>query len=338
MVFKRSGKLNIVYTTNEAFVAKVAASICSVFENNKEIDEIRVFIVGQGISKESKNKFLELADKYNRIIEIIPLQSIDTYIDFEFDTGGWNPIVLARLVLDKLLPEEVEKVLYLDGDTINLAPLDEVWNTDLEEKVLGACIEATVNKKQKENLGMLYLPYINAGVLLINLELWKKNKIGQIILNYYKDNRGSLFANDQDAINGTLKKEIFYLNPRYNFYNIYWFYPYKTLKQLMGDAYYYTKTEVEYAIKNPAIIHYLGEERPWRKGNKHKFKIQYEKYLSMTPWSNDKPEEGWETYFKLWNVFNIVMTPFPKLRYHIINTMIPYMMKWRKKQLKKANR
>ena len=154
MVFKRSGKLNIVYTTNEAFVAKVAASICSVFENNKEIDEIRVFIVGQGISKESKNKFLELADKYNRIIEIIPLQSIDTYIDFEFDTGGWNPIVLARLVLDKLLPEEVEKVLYLDGDTINLAPLDEVWNTDLEEKVLGACIEATVNKKQKENLGM----------------------------------------------------------------------------------------------------------------------------------------------------------------------------------------
>ena len=85
----------------------------------------------------------------------------------------------------------------------------------------------------------------------------------------------------------------------------------------MGDAYYYTKTEVEYAIKNPAIIHYLGEERPWRKGNKHKFKIQYEKYLSMTPWSNDKPEEGWETYFKLWNVFNIVMTPFPKLRYHI---------------------
>ena len=63
-----AGKMCIrdrVYTTNEAFVAKVAASICSVFENNKEIDEIRVFIVGQGISKESKNKFLELADKYN---------------------------------------------------------------------------------------------------------------------------------------------------------------------------------------------------------------------------------------------------------------------------------
>ena len=103
----------------------------------------------------------------------------------------------------------------------------------------------------------------------------------------------------------------------------------------MGDAYYYTKEEVDFAIQSPAIIHYLGEERPWRKGNKHKFKIYYEKYLAETPWGDDQLELGWEKYFQFWNLFNIVMCPFPKLRYNIINTMIPYMMKWRKKQLKK---
>lgn len=327
--------MNIVYTTNELFVAKVAASICSVFENNKEMKVIRVFIVGQGISQNSKNKFVSMAKEYNRTIEIIPLNSLDEYIDFEFDTGGWNPIVLARLILDKLLPTDVDKVLYLDGDTINVASLSDLWNTDLEDKVLGGCIEATVNKKQKESLGMLHMPYINAGVLLINLKLWKENSIGKKILSYYKDNAGKLFANDQDAINGTLKGKIYYLNPRYNFYNIYWFYPYKVLSDLMGDAYYYTKEEVDFAIQSPAIIHYLGEERPWRKGNKHKFKIYYEKYLAETPWGDDQLELGWEKYFQFWNLFNIVMCPFPKLRYNIINTMIPYMMKWRKKQLKK---
>lgn len=327
--------MNIVYTTNELFVAKVAASICSVFENNKEMKVIRVFIVGQGISQNSKNKFMSMAKEYNRTIEIIPLNSLDEYIDFEFDTGGWNPIVLARLILDKLLPTDVDKVLYLDGDTINVASLSDLWNTDLEDKVLGGCIEATVNKKQKESLGMLHMPYINAGVLLINLKLWKENSIGKKILSYYKDNAGKLFANDQDAINGTLKGKIYYLNPRYNFYNIYWFYPYKVLSDLMGDAYYYTKEEVDFAIQSPAIIHYLGEERPWRKGNKHKFKIYYEKYLAETPWGDDQLELGWEKYFQFWNLFNIVMCPFPKLRYNIINTMIPYMMKWRKKQLKK---
>ena len=296
---------------------------------------IRVFIVGQGISQNSKNKFVSMAKEYNRTIEIIPLNSLDEYIDFEFDTGGWNPIVLARFIQDKLLPTDVDKVLYLDGDTINVASLSDLWNTDLEDKVLGGCIEATVNKKQKESLGMLHMPYINAGVLLINLKLWKENSIGKKILSYYKDNAGKLFANDQDAINGTLKGKIYYLNPRYNFYNIYWFYPYKVLSDLMGDAYYYTKEEVDFAIQSPAIIHYLGEERPWRKGNKHKFKIYYEKYLAETPWGDDQLELGWEKYFQFWNLFNIVMCPFPKLRYNIINTMIPYMMKWRKKQLKK---
>ena len=67
--------MNIVYTTNELFVAKVAASICSVFENNKEMKVIRVFIVGQGISQNSKNKFVSMAKEYNRTIEIIPLNS-----------------------------------------------------------------------------------------------------------------------------------------------------------------------------------------------------------------------------------------------------------------------
>lgn len=47
---------------------------------------------------------------------------IKQYFDFEFDTTGWNSIVLARLVLDKFLPEDMEKVLYLDGDTIVRGP------------------------------------------------------------------------------------------------------------------------------------------------------------------------------------------------------------------------
>ena len=328
--------MNIVYTTNEAFVAKVAASICSIFENNKTQDDIRIFIVGQGISEESKKRLLEMGDTYSRTVTIIPLQSIDTYIEFEFDTGGWNSIVLARLFLDKLLPKEIEKVLYLDGDTINLAPLEELWNTDLDGHVLGGCIEATVNKKQRENLGMVHLPYINAGVLLINLKLWRRDQTGQKILTYYKDNSGKLFANDQDAINGTLKNDILYLNPRYNFYNIYWFYPYRVLRRLMGDAYYYSEKEVEYAIAYPAIIHYLGEERPWRRGNTHKYKKEYLKYLSVTPWHGEPMETGWERYFALWNLFNKVVGRFPMMRYKIINGMIPYMIRWRGKQLKKS--
>ena len=42
-------------------------------------------------------------------------------------------------------------------------------------------------------------------------------------------------------------------------------------------------------------------------------------------------ELGWENYFKAFNLFNTVMKPFPMLRYKIMDTLIPIMIKHRKK-------
>lgn len=330
--------MNILYTTNSKFVGKVAASMCSVFENNKDMEQIVVYIVGQNLSEDECEKFNYLGEKYHRGIVIIELGDINSYFDFEFDTNGWNSIVLARLILDRVLPEDVDKVLYLDGDTVNIAPLSDLWKTDMKGCVIGACIEATVDFSRRCALGMETIPYINAGVLLIDLKLWKLKQTGRRILEYYQAHDGNLFANDQDAINGALKNQIYYLPPKYNYYNIYWFYTYNTLQCLMKKAYYYSREVFDESRRNPAIIHYLGEERPWRAGNKHKYKMFYKKYLNMTPWRGEKDEEGWRVYFVCWNFFNFMMRPFPKLRYKIINGLIPAFMKWRKKQLKKGKR
>ena len=103
----------------------------------------------------------------------------------------------------------------------------------------------------------------------------------------------------------------------------------------MRGAYYYDLNTYEDSLSSPAIIHYLGEERPWRKGNHHRFKKEYQYYLSLTPWNKEPEESGWQTYFFCWNLFNFCMKPFPALRYHIIDTLIPTFLRWRKKQLKK---
>lgn len=327
--------MNILYTANDLFVEKVATSMCSVFENNKEIKDICVYFIGQGISEENKEKLRQLSSNYKREIKLINLENLNNYFNFEFDTLGWNPIILARLLLDKLLPNTINKILYLDGDTVNIQSLKKLWDIDLKDNVLGACIEATVDANRKEQLGLKDYPYINSGVLLFNLSKWRDENWGEKIIEHYKNSQGRMFAADQDVINAVLKDNIYYLPPKYNFYNIYWFYPYKTLKKLMGNAYYYDTNTYNESLKNPAIIHYLGEERPWRKGNKHKFLADYRKYHSKTPWADEPEEAGWELYFVCWNIFNIVTRPFPLLRYRIINKLIPWFMKWRKKQLAK---
>lgn len=306
--------MNILYTLNNKFVPQVATGICSICENNKEIEDITFYLISDGITQNNKQKLIGFGKKYNRNIIIKELGDIKQYFDFEFDTTGWNSIVLARLILDRFLPDSIKKVLYLDGDTIVRGSLKELWNINLKEKVLAASMEPTVDRKRKNNLGLENFPYYNAGVLLINLEKWRKDECGREILDFYKKNNGKLFANDQDAINGTLAGKIYTLLPKYNFYNIYYQYPYKFLKKLMGNVKYFNYNEFKECVENPIIIHYLGEERPWRKGNHHKYKKDYIKYLNKTPWKGQNYEKGWTFYFICWDIFNFITKPFPRIK------------------------
>ena len=178
--------MNIIYTLNDKFVPQVAAGITSICENNEDSKEINFYLMSMGITKSNKKKLQKYINKYHRKIIFIELDDLKKYFDFDFDTNGWNPIVLARLLLDKLLPNNLEKVLYLDGDTIVRGSLKELWNTNLKNNAIAASIEPTIDKKRKENLGLKNCPYYNAGVLLINLKKWRKDKTGEEIIAFYQ--------------------------------------------------------------------------------------------------------------------------------------------------------
>lgn len=327
--------MNILFTLNDKFVPQVASSICSICENNKETQQINFYLISMGISEVNKKKLHKFVEKYKRHLDIIELENLSKYLDFKFDTNAWNPIVLSRLLIDKLLPNHIDKILYLDGDTIVRGSLESLYKDNMDNKVIGMSIEPTVIKKNKEKLGLSNSHYYNSGVLLINFYKWRKEKIGDKIIAYYKKNDGNLFAPDQDAINGTLKNQIYPILPKYNFCNTFTQYPYKFLKKLELPAKYISKEEFDESVKNPIIVHYLGEERPWRKGNTHKYRKDYKKYLNMTPWKDTEDEKGWEMYFICWSIFNVVTKPFPKIRYNIITSLIPAFMKYRSKQIKK---
>ncbi|MCI8633152.1 MAG: glycosyltransferase family 8 protein [Lachnospiraceae bacterium] len=330
--------MNIFYTSDDNFVPQIAAGICSVCENNKELDVLCFYIGAYNISEGNKIRLLDLASKYKRQLFFVDISNLKDKIGFDFDTLGWKNVVLARLLIDDLLPLEVNKVIYLDGDTIVRGALQELWEIDMEDVVLGASIEPTVNKKRKESLGLKGKSYFNSGVLLINLERWRAEGTGKKILKYYSNKQGRLFAPDQDAINGALEGNIYVLSPKYNAYNIFWYYPYRFLKKLNEPAGYISKEEYQIAKKDPIIVHYLGEERPWRKGTTHKYKKDYFKYLNKTEWKNTELETGWELYFVLYKMFLVILKPFPYIRYKIIDFLIPLFMKIRAKKVKERSK
>ncbi len=326
--------MNIVYTVDDNFVPQVATSMCSIMENNKKL-EILFYIISKGISDSNKEKLFDFVDSYNQKVVIIELGDLNDYIDFEFDTSGWNEIVLARLILDKLLPETVEKILYLDGDIIVRDSLEELWNIDLGANVIGGVIEPTADIERKQAIGLSpQTPYINAGVLLINMNKWRDFDAGKKVLDFYRAHDGKLFSNDQCAINGALKNHILQLPIVYNFCNTYRFYSYEALCKIAYPTKLISKEEFNKCLSNPVIIHFLGEERPWRIGNKHTYRDEYINYWNKTPWKNSSLEYGWKRYFLFFNLFNTLMKPFPILRYKIINRLIPVFLQYRSRKKK----
>ncbi len=168
-------------------------------------------------------------------------------------TGPFTIHAWYRIFLDKLLPEEVDKVLYLDADTLIASPIDELFKIPLENVAIGAAkdqqnfITAT---KQRLGLPQQHT-YICSGVLLMNLSYWREHNIAQQILDWAIANAHRLGCPDQDAINVVLREKMVVLTAEWGI----------IAKNFMYDAFYQTEEAYE-AYHHPRIIHYAGCA-PW---------------------------------------------------------------------------
>lgn len=310
--------MNVVYVSNDNYARHLAVSMTSLFDRNRDVREITVYILSVGITSESQQKLQSIADGYGRSLEIIELNDIESRFDYDIDTRGFDISAMGRLFVGQLLPESVERILYLDCDTVVVQPLKKLWKLDLDGHVLAAVMEPTIYEAVKSEIGLGEQdPYFNSGVLLIDLKRWREDRVQEKLLDFYGEKNGSLFACDQDTINGALKGEILSMAPRYNFFTNYRYFSYKELTAHADTYKAVSKEMFEEAKRHPAIIHYMGDERPWIAGNRNHYRRAYEKYLALTPWAGTPRERGKELYMAAYHGMDYVTAVCPKIRWMI---------------------
>ena len=168
-------------------------------------------------------------------------------------TGPFTIHAWYRIFLDKLLPDHVDKVLYLDADTLIASSIDELFQIPLENVAIGAAkdqqnfITAT-----KQRIGLpQQQTYVCSGVLLMNLSYWREHNIAQQILDWAIANAHRLGCPDQDAINVVLRERTVVLPAKWGI----------IARNFLYDAFYQTEEAAE-AYHHPCIIHYAGCA-PW---------------------------------------------------------------------------
>lgn len=315
--------MNIVYVANEAYVSILGTSLYSLYENNKDADILDVYIIQTGISEGSVKLLEDLAGYFQRSINIINFEDIRQKKELDFVENKFDISVMARLFADELLPENVKRVLYIDCDTLVLKRLHKLFVADLGDKTIGAVPEPTINIKVKRNIGIgVDQIYFNSGVLLIDLKKYREKNFRKRILAYYDNIKESTVFSDQDAINGALCHHIKVLSPRYNFFSNYRYWSYKALTDYSPSYRVIPKRVYENAKKDPVILHFAGDERPWYEGNFNPYKKLYKSYQNKTPWRGISLKTRSRLYLVLYHLMNVMTLFCPKLRIKISDEYI----------------
>lgn len=267
--------MNILMASDENYVFLLGISLFSLFNTNKELDEINTYIIADNISEESKRKLQTMTDGFGRYLVFLPPPLMDKDIVVK---GTLNISTYYRLKMASILPEDIEKVLYLDCDTLIRGHLDEVWNLELKDNLIAGVIDTT-GKFARTSIGLpIKSVYVNAGVLLVNIKKWREESIEQQCMDFLEKNNFKVEFNDQGVINRVCNDRILTLSPKYNFMPPYERYSLRNLERIVGKKDFISNDELYETKANPIIIHYAGYafNRPWFSGSNGRYKCEFD--------------------------------------------------------------
>lgn len=274
--------MDIVLCTDNNYVMPTGVLMCSVCENNQAV-AFHV-VLGEDTTEENIQKLRGICSKYSAKLSLYRLDysSLD-FVPFGRDgqPGHVSVVTYFRLFLAQLLPESLDRVLYLDGDIICLKSLQQLWDLDLCDYPIAAAIDMDANDPDRYNrLGYSYSKgYYNAGVLLVNLKYWREKSSLDVFKSFIETYPERIIFHDQDVLNYVFAGKILPLDIRYNLQSGF-------LEQ--KPSYIPDRSNFEEYIRDPYLVHYTTNIKPWIKGCSHPYASHFLYYYHCSPWCNER--------------------------------------------------
>ena len=270
--------MDIVFSTNNNFCCHAAVAIVSLLNKNKD-EKIAIHLFSIDVETENIEKLCKtIAQFENAVIKVYKI-SKDLFKDFP-NPGYYSFATYLRLLTPSLLPE-TSKVLYLDCDLIVNGSLKELWETDIQEYSCAGVYDSILSfpiVRDYIHYDYFWEGYANAGVLLINLDYWRKHLIQEKLINFL--NSHDVRLNDQDAINIVLHGTMLFLHPKWNTQSGYFAFPPLVRRE--------HKMFIKELWRDAKIVHFTGPVKPWHKECVNPYKKVYIKCKQQTPWKNIK--------------------------------------------------
>ena len=246
--------MNILVTLNSGYIPPLKVMLASLLRHNQGW-RVNVYVLHHSLT-EADILAVQAVLGQRGLAESIWVE--DDLLRDAPVTDRYPREMYYRIFAARYLPEHLERVLYLDPDLVVNGSLDELYQLDLGDYYFAAAshVKGSMQKINEVRLEMEEPgPYINSGVMLMNLALLRREQDYAAVFRYIESHRKVLFLPDQDLISGLYSGRILAIDP----------YRYNMTERLFvlrpeSDAW----LDLEWVQENAVIIHYCGRNKPWR--------------------------------------------------------------------------
>ncbi len=278
--------IGIAFGLNNQYTYPTLVSMISILENASPNTFYNFYLlVEKGLFKKvNKDKLIHLEEKYDRCKIIIFELTNKNFTNA--NTKRYPMAAYYRLLLADLI-KDVNRVIYLDGDTITLTDLTEMFNLKMNNNIMLGFVDNSYKKSEK--FGIKTYKYVTSGVLLMNLKKMRKENISKKFFEFIDKYKSKLTQEDQTVINIVLHGRIDLLPPKFGMWN------FVNRQALISHNKYenerlgikaYDENEIFKAWKVPSIIHFV-RAKPWKKKTSYTHREFHEKWWEYAQKSDE---------------------------------------------------
>lgn len=247
--------MNILFSIDKHYIPQARVMLMSLLRYHPN-QQIQAYLLHSSLTH---NELDDLTSGFPKThFHLNPIRIDDEQIKSFPVTSRYPTEIYYRIFAAHFLPESLERILYLDPDLIVRGDLTELYHLEMGEAFYAA---ASHVQKPLQVLNTIRLsmdemgPYINSGVLLMNLSQLRRDQKMDEVFQYVDRKKTSLILPDQDIISGLYFNRIIEINTY--IYNM-------TEKLLTQNRLTGGPIDLQWVEKNSLIIHYCGRNKPWK--------------------------------------------------------------------------
>lgn len=286
-----SPEFDIAFGIDDPYLPHVTALIVSIIRHAPGA-RFRFIILHSGVPASRQLMAQSVAPD----ARFLWIQVTDEVMPAFADRGHFTRTTLFRLGLEALAPSDCHRVLYLDSDLIVLGDIRSLFETDLSDAPIGAITDSYVSPAEfakRWSLSSDALDYFNAGVLLIDLDLVRAERLFTAALDFVAKHDRDLEFNDQDALNWCCWG-------RWRHMPLCWNVQRDMVIPTLAER---LPEESRFMSRWPKLVHYTGPEKPWVHKGYHPWSWLYWPHIARTPFFRDVVKNegmGYSRRLRLW--------------------------------------